>query len=295
MTNDFGGIIPILITPFDDKNRIDADSLQSLIEFNIAAGVHGLGIAIGSELYKMGEGERDEMLKLVVAAVGGRVPVVMNTSAQGTDLAVALARRATDLGADALMIFPPSFLPTGPDSTADYIARIAAAVPLPLILQDVPQGPVPPAMALRIKSRCPTVRAIKVETVPTVPQVAAMAGVLDDAMTVIGGAAGSYMIEEFRRGARGVMPFCSQPADFIKVWDHLSAGNETAARQVFDHKIMAINRLGAQQHELFFHVHKQLLKARGIIAHAHVRAPTALPDPITQKEIDLLVASVLLP
>lgn len=286
---DFTGIIPILVTPFDAKNRIDADSLQSLIEYNIGAGVHGLGIAIGSELYKMDNAERDEILRLTVAAVAGRVPVVMNVSAQGTDLTVAQARRAAELGADALMLFPPSFMPTGPDSGLACFEAVGRATPLPLILQDVVQGPISAGMAQAVMERCPSARAIKVETLPTMPQVGAMVAKVADTLTVIGGLAGTYMIEEFRRGARGTMPFCSQPAAFVAVWDHLVAGNETAARVSFDTEIMAVNRLGAQQHDLFYHVHKQMLVRKGVIARADVRPPTALPDTITQAEIDALI------
>ena len=47
------GVVPILITPFDSKGLIDSASLQSLIDFNINAGVHGLGVANGSEIFKL--------------------------------------------------------------------------------------------------------------------------------------------------------------------------------------------------------------------------------------------------
>ena len=55
------GVVPILVTPFDEKGRIDVDSLQSLIDFNIAAGVHGLGVALGSEIFKFNEDERSKI------------------------------------------------------------------------------------------------------------------------------------------------------------------------------------------------------------------------------------------
>ncbi|MEZ4674798.1 MAG: dihydrodipicolinate synthase family protein [Caldilineaceae bacterium] len=51
------------------------------------------------------------MTTIVVDQVNGRVPVVINTGAPGTDLAVLYSRRAEELGADALMILPPSFMP----------------------------------------------------------------------------------------------------------------------------------------------------------------------------------------
>lgn len=288
-TASFEGIIPILITPFDSKGRIDADSLKSLVEFNIKAGVHGLGLAIGSEIFKLTEAERAELLRLVVEAVAGRVPVIMNTSANGTDLAIHYARQAKDCGADALMMFPPSFMPVGVDGTLDHFAALAEACDLPVILQDVPQGPIPPALAKAIALRAPQVVAIKVETLPTVPQVAAMAAHVGRCLTVIGGAAGSYMIEEYRRGARGTMPFCSQPEDFLAVWNHLEAGDEAAARARLDSRIMAINRLGAQEGDLFYHLHKQILKRRGIIAHSFVRSPTVTVSKTTQAEINVLL------
>ena len=75
------GVIPILITPFDNRGRIDVDSLQNLVEFTIAAGVHALGIALGSEIYKFTEAERELVIRTVIAAAAGRVPIVVNTGA----------------------------------------------------------------------------------------------------------------------------------------------------------------------------------------------------------------------
>ena len=49
------GVVPILVTPFDETGRIDEDSLRSLIDFDIAAGVHGVGVALGSEIFKFSE------------------------------------------------------------------------------------------------------------------------------------------------------------------------------------------------------------------------------------------------
>jgi dihydrodipicolinate synthase/N-acetylneuraminate lyase len=36
------GIVPALITPLDEAGRVDESSIQSLVEFRIGAGVHGL-------------------------------------------------------------------------------------------------------------------------------------------------------------------------------------------------------------------------------------------------------------
>src|SRR5690606_12367672 len=137
------GVVPILVTPFDEQGRIDVDSLKSLIDFNIAAGVHGLGVALGSEIFKFSEAERDLVARTVAGHVAGRVPVVINTGASGTDLAVQYSRAAEAAGADALMVIPPHFMPASAAEIADYYRTIDAAVGIPLILQDIPQAPVP--------------------------------------------------------------------------------------------------------------------------------------------------------
>ena len=86
------GVVPILVTPFDNEGNIDEASLRRLIEFNIAGGVHGLGVANGSEVFKLTEAERAQVVRCVVDAVRGRVPVVISTGANGTDIAIAYSK-----------------------------------------------------------------------------------------------------------------------------------------------------------------------------------------------------------
>lgn len=287
------GVIPILVTPFFENGSIDEDSLASLIDFNIAAGVAALGVALGSEVFKFTEAERRQVIDCVVRAVAGRVPVIINTGATGTDLAVHYARMAEAAGADALMIMPPTFFPVGAEEILDYYKAIDAAVSIPLILQDIPQAPISPGLALRIADACPNVRYIKVETLPVTQKVADMAAALKGRLTIFGGAGGAYFIEELRRGARGTMPFCSQPAEFVEVWNRFNAGDEAGARAVFDAAFTGINRLSGQGGDIFYHVHKQLLVRRGVIRTAVVRSPTMRIDPLTQREIDELLASIV--
>ncbi|HEY9012308.1 MAG TPA: dihydrodipicolinate synthase family protein [Devosia sp.] len=287
------GVVPILVTPFFEDGRIDGESLRSLIDFNVEAGVHGLGVALGSEVFKFTEAERQEIIGIVVDQVRKRVPVIINTGATGTDLAVHYGGMAEATGADALMIMPPTFFPVGADEIVDYYSTISRAVSIPIILQDIPQAPISPALALRIADLCPNVRYIKVETLPVTSKVADMAKAAKGRLTIFGGAGGGYFIEEMRRGARGTMPFCSQPEDFVAVWDQFQAGNEKAARKTFDGAFTGINRLGGQGGDIFYHVHKQLLVRKGVIRTAYVRSPTIAIDPITQREIDELLAELV--
>jgi 4-hydroxy-tetrahydrodipicolinate synthase len=286
------GVFPILVTPFDDLGRIDEESLRRLIDFNINAGVHGLGVALGSEIFKLSERERDVVTEIVVSQVRRRVPVVINTGAPGTDLAVQYSCRAQELGADALMIIPPAFMPAGPAEVLEYYRAISDAVKIPIFLQDVPSAPISASLARQIAENCEWVRYIKVETVPVTTKVADMVAKAGDQLTVFGGAGGGYFIEEMRRGSMGTMPFCSQPEAFVQVWKLVQSGDEETARTVFDQVIAPINRIASQGAGIFYHVHKELLRQRGIIATNKVRSPAPAVDTLTQRELQNLISDL---
>jgi 4-hydroxy-tetrahydrodipicolinate synthase len=283
------GVFPILVTPFDERARIDEDSLRSLVDFNLRAGVHGLGVALGSEIFKLSEAERDQVTRIVVGQVRGRVPVVINTGAAGTDLAVFYSRSAEQNGADALMVIPPAFMPAGPDEVREYYRAISNAVGLPIFIQDTPSAPVSAGLARQIAEECQSVRYIKVESLPITSRVAGMVANAGDRLIVFGGAGGSYLIEELRRGSAGTMPFCSQPEAFVAVWNLCQSGDERAARELFERTIAPVNRIATQGSGIFYHVHKEILRQRGVIRTAVVRGPAPAIDQLTQRELQQVI------
>ena len=253
--------------------------------------MHGLGVALGSEIFKFSEAERDLVARRGRRARSpGRVPVVINTGAPGTDLAVQYSRAAEAAGADALMVIPPHFMPASAEEIADYYRTIDRGGRH----SDHPAGHPAGAGAAGagaaarrgVRATSATSRSRRCRSPARWPRWPPRRA---SVLTVFGGAGGSYFIEEMRRGAQGTMPFCSQPAAFVETWNRFRAGDEPGARQVFDATIMAVNRLGAQGGDLFYHLHKQLLVRLGVIRTAHVRSPTIPVDPVSQREIDELI------
>lgn len=287
--NTMRGVIPILVTPFDEEARIDEESLRTLIDFNIEAGVHGLGVALGSEVFKLSEAERDQMTRIVVDQTKGRVPVVINTGAQGTDLAVLYSRSAQELGADALMIMPPTMMGPGPEAVRDYFRAISDAVSIPIFLQDTPASPISPGMARQLAEECEWVQYIKVESMPITAKVQAMFEEAGDDLIVFGGAGGNYFIEEMRRGSVGTMPFCTQPEAFVDIWNLVQDGHEEKAREVFNRYLLPVSRVSGQGAGLFYNVHKEILRQRGIIRTAIVRGPAPTLDELLQRELQEVI------
>lgn len=287
--NSMYGVYPILVTPFDEEARLDEESLRRLIECNLEAGVHGLGVALGSEIFKLSEAERTQVTRIVVGQVAGRVPVVINSGAPGTDLALHYSRMAQEDGADALMVLPPSFMPVGQAEVLAYYRAISDAVPLPIFIQDVSTSPISPSLARQIAQECEGVRYIKVESLPVTEKVAAMAAQAGDQLTIFGGAGGNYFIEEMRRGSVGTMPFCTQPEAFVDIWNRVQAGDEAGARQTFNRYLLPVSRIVAQGTGLFYAVHKEILYRRGVLRTTTVRAPAPPLDPVTRAELNALV------
>ncbi|MBC7234805.1 MAG: dihydrodipicolinate synthase family protein [Chloroflexi bacterium] len=284
------GVYPILITPFDEQSRIDVESLQSLVDFLIDNGVHGIGVALGSEVFKFTDEERLLVTRTVVNQAAGRVPVVINTGGNSTMQAIFYSRMAQENGADALMVMPPSFIPVGGTETKEYFKAISDAVNIPIFIQDTTSPHVPADLAIQIARESEHVRYIKVESLPTPVMVYETAQKASGILTVFGGAGGNYFVEEMRRGSVGTMPFCSQPEAFVEVWNRYWAGDERGALDVFYRRILPVNRLGsAGRAGCYYHVHKEILRRRGVIRTAIVRGPIAPLDDILQRELQALI------
>ncbi len=279
------GIIPILVTPFTDSGEIDDDSLRNLVDFTLAAGVHGLGIALGSEVYKLTETERVSVIAAVIDQTNQRVPVVVNTGAPGTDLAVYLSRLAEEAGAAAVMCTSP-----GPGFSeaeiVDYFGAIANSVTVPVVVQDTDANPINAAMISTIANQCPGVKYAKVESTPQPVQVDAAVRGSNGTVGIIGGAAGTYLLAELRRGAIGTMPWPSTPAAFVAVWDLWQAGDRTAATSRFESDLAPLLNIPVRSINGGHLVHKYLLYRQGVIKTPVVRGPSRPLDPITMEELD---------
>mgnify|MGYP001163560297 FL=1 len=289
------GLVPILQTPFDSTGLIDTEALRRVVDYNIEAGVDGLGIALASEVQLFNESERDQLLKTAVDQSNGRVPVVMNTGAIGTDLAVHYSRKAEELGADAVMLTPPgSKVASGnPEVTKQYFRDIASSVNIAMVIQDVEFAQVPPAMVAELASECAEIVACKMETPPTAPRIAATFDAVQGNIEVLGGGGATFLMEELGRGSTGTMPFSSTPVEFAQVFKLYRSGETDAAGELFNERIAPLCHLVSQSPAIAVEFHKQILVKRDLIASSSVRQPAAQIDSHTQRDIDKLLERVI--
>lgn len=77
MPNTVGGIIPVMLTAFDDHGGIDWDSQRRLTEWYLERGCESLfAVCQSSEMLCLNLDEREALARFTVEVVDGRVPVI---------------------------------------------------------------------------------------------------------------------------------------------------------------------------------------------------------------------------
>lgn len=136
------GAIAAIITPFTpDGSEIVEAELRAHIDRTIEAGADGILAAAGTGEYNaLTFEERQQVIRLTVDQVAGRVPVVAQTGAMTTAAAIAATQFAADAGVDAVMVAPPFAEALAPGRIHDYYAGVAAASPVPVMIYHYPPG-----------------------------------------------------------------------------------------------------------------------------------------------------------
>jgi len=111
MQNEIKKFVPVMITPFNLKAKVDLDVVSSLVEFYLAAGVKGFfANCLSSEMFSISEDERLELTRHVVDKVNGRVPVVATGSFGLTiEDKAEFTRQIYDTGVDAVIMITGHF------------------------------------------------------------------------------------------------------------------------------------------------------------------------------------------
>jgi 4-hydroxy-tetrahydrodipicolinate synthase len=285
----FSGVFSVLPTPFDPSGEIDFDSLRRVIDLFMADGVNGFtALGVTSEVARLTEAERDRVLDVVLAHVNGRVPVVAGASAEGLRTCVEYTRRARAAGAAGVMISPPRMAKINSDAVAKHFAEVASAVDISIIVQDYPPisgYAMEPSLLARIARDVPAARTIKLEDPPTPFKTSR---ILETAkgteVAIFGGLGGVFLLEELMAGAAGAMTGFAYPSILVKILGLFRAGTIDAAADVF-YENVPLMRFEFQE-GIGMAIRKEVLRRRGAIAHAGIRAPGGTLDDTTRQALE---------
>lgn len=131
--------VPVMITPFNLKAKVDHDVVSRLIDFYLAAGVKGFfANCLSSEMYSISEDERLELTAHIVRYVNGRVPVVATGSFGLTiDDKAEFTKKIHDTGISAVILITGHFANVDDVdnillSNFDKMMRLTGSIPLGL-------------------------------------------------------------------------------------------------------------------------------------------------------------------
>ncbi|BBX22347.1 putative dihydrodipicolinate synthetase DapA [Mycolicibacter terrae] len=141
MAAQLRGIIGYPVTPFGEGagSGIDVAGLTTVIERLVEAGVHAIA-PLGStgELAYLSENEFDTVVDASVAAVAGRLPVLVGVSDLTTATTVRRARYAAQAGADAVMVAPVSYWKLSEREITAHYAAVSDAVDIDIVAYNNP-------------------------------------------------------------------------------------------------------------------------------------------------------------
>ena len=284
------GVFPVLPTPFMERGAPDPSALLRLADFALESGADGIVYpGMASEVETLTPAECASL----VAALGGhlnrRVPFIVGASDADPAQAAIRASEGATHGATAAMIMAPAKAGREIAAQAAFFAAVAAASPLPIMLQNAPPpngaGLDPDAIAAIITA-VPQIRFVKEETLPCGQHVSLILVSSADRLDgVFGGAGARYVVDELARGAAGTMPALELVDVQVRLMRAWRDGRELEARRLYTSSLplltfQAVFRVRAT---------KEVLRRRGLLAATGARAAGPVLDPQDRRELRALL------
>ncbi|MFK7880756.1 dihydrodipicolinate synthase family protein [Roseobacter sp.] len=274
------GVFIIAATPFDEAGALDLASTDRMVDFYLECGVSGMTIlGIMGEAPKLGGDEAETFARHVLKRVNGRVPVIVGVSAAGLDNMVRLAKTTMDAGAGGVMVAPQPGMNTEV-KLKGYLAQVCAALgkDIPICFQDYPQTTgvqVSVETIIGMTVDHPQIVMLKHEDWPGLTKLSRMRAETDTGdvprMSILTGNSALFLPQEMQRGADGAMTGFAYPEMLVQVVARHQAGDVDGAEDLFDAYLPLVRY--EQQLGLGLAIRKEVLRRRGVLGSAKVRAP----------------------
>jgi 4-hydroxy-tetrahydrodipicolinate synthase len=136
---DLGSVITAIVTPFDERLRVDEDAFVSLMHHLAANGSDGFVVAgTTGEASTLTDAEHLGLVELAVRERPDGVTIIAGAGSNDTRHAVELTRRAGELGVDAVLSVTPYYNRPSRRGILAHFAAVAAASPVPVVLYNIP-------------------------------------------------------------------------------------------------------------------------------------------------------------
>jgi len=247
MRQKLEGTYVVNVTPFDDSDQLNLESLKKLVDFFIANKVEGIfvGGSTGEFAYLSPE-EHMKIVETVVRHVNGRVGVLAGAAACATKLSVAFTKFAQKTGADGVVVVPPYYhKPTDEGLYHHYKLISDSVVNFPIMVYNNPATSkidMSPEFLARL-SDLENIRYVK-ESSGDVSRVWKIRNLTNDKMTVFCGG-DNIALESYLMGATGFICVASNflPFETSEIYRLFKSGKMKEAQALYEKLLPVLNML----------------------------------------------------
>lgn len=238
------GVIPPVITPFDQNGEPDLEAYGRLLDFLLehVHGLYPLGTYGSGPL--MPKEMRIKLAEFIVKKVDGRVPVIMHIGCADTNTATELAQAAEAAGSDAIASIVPFYYRYDERCLTEHFTRILESVDIPFFVYNNPgmgNNTITPRMLVTLADR--GLRGIKDSSFDILTFYAFMKAVKQDGFDFIIGTE-ALLVPAVVAGASGCVSGVANtfPELMAQLWNAAKAGDMEKAMEL-QHKVNGIREV----------------------------------------------------
>lgn len=141
MVKKYHGVIPPIITPVDEQERVDEKGFRELIEYCIQGGLHGIFVGgTNGETMALTQKERNRAIRIALEQTADRVPVIAGVMDTSTRRVIENIHALEEMGGTCAAITPIFYdRHTSQDETIRHFERILRETTIPeLVIYNIP-------------------------------------------------------------------------------------------------------------------------------------------------------------
>ena len=294
MRQAFTGCGTALVTPFTRSGALDEAGVRRLAHRQIEAGIHFL-VPCGTtgETPTLSPEERLRVVEIVVEEAKGKVPVLAGAGGYNTHEVIESAQQMARAGADGILSVAPYYNKPTPEGLYQHYKAIAEAVPLPVIVYNVPgrTGVNVDVTTITRLSAVPNIVGVK-EASGNMTQMCEICRAVPSSFLVLSGD-DALTLPVMSVGGRGIVSVASNevPAEMARMVEFAEKGDFVSARQLHHDllPLMQINFVESSPIPV-----KAAMAMMGLLDEIY-RLPLVPPRPASRERIAQVLRDLGLP
>jgi len=272
------GIHPMLYAFFTVDGKLDRAAARRQVEAFVRNGAHGMAVlGLGTEVGKLSDAERRQLVEWVAEDLGGRLPLAVTVNAPTVDGQADFARFAQSMGASWVILQPPPERNVGDDFLVRFFGSVADRVELPVAVQNAPEyigvGLTPEGIVTLARNH-PNFRVLKGEGPALV--IRRVIEQTDGRITVFNGRGGLELLDNLRAGCAGMIPATDTFDRQARIYELFVEGREAEAETLYRETLPAI--VFVMQSLDTLHCYGKRIAARRLgLGQVHDRSPALAP------------------